>query len=797
MSKLLKVWETRQAQHAARAGGLGLLAVSLAACGSSDDTPYSQAEVDALQDEIDELTTERDDLQQAIDDATAAIEAAGADDLDDLIAQRDALQDDVDELNGEIAALQADYDELLEDLEPFSTALLTVNDDLVITLDGDDALTATHLTLLEGDVVIDVSDTDDDTLTISATGGISHSAVVQGYENITINNTSNIALTHALDGIADGTVTINNSLSASATDATVTGAGDITVVAGTGVTGTLTVDMVTGAGTVVNTGTASTVVITTGAATVAELAAQSITVVAGGDINLTAQDANTLTISGTGNVVLNAASAELGAAGTISGSATQELDVAAIADIDGATVTGFSSVIVAGTGDLTGVTTAINLDGVSTVQLSDSANVTLSSAAAVTLDYEDGDATTSLTGSLSVALAADVTGVAITINEALETDDFTVVNVTANVAQTGLDIDAGATVTINLAGAVDVVLATTTGLELNASTMTGGLTAAASADLLSITAGAGNDVIAAFAGATLIGGAGTDTLVSAVNMATVEFSGFEIIEFADNDAFLSGQLNGLAATALDPGAGADNINITGANSVNTTTIDLSGIVFANADDGVDMTGAQQNTGVILANASMTITGSNGADLLLGFDGADVISGGLGDDTITGGAGADNLTGGAGADTFNFVDSNGIDTITDFTTTADNLSFDGMTGITAVVGTAVAANAAAANVADAAVYVFADGADGTGAEVIVDYTDLEDVGAFLAAAFGDEAANDEFIAVINDTVGGQSYAYYVDFDLGNGGVGAIDEDAITLLAVITEAGGGILVAGDIA
>jgi len=121
----------------------------------------------------------------------------------------------------------------------------------------------------------------------------------------------------------------------------------------------------------------------------------------------------------------------------------------------------------------------------------------------------------------------------------------------------------------------------------------------------------------------------------------------------------------------------------------------------------------------------------------------------------------------------------------------------MTGITAVVGTAVAADAAAANVADGAVYVFADGADGTGAEVIVDYTDLEDVGAFLAAAFGDEAAGDEFIAVINDTVGGQSYAYYVDFDLGDGGAGAIDEDAITLLAVITEAGGDILVAGDIA
>jgi len=33
VSKLMKIWENRQAQQAARIGGLGLMAVSLAACG--------------------------------------------------------------------------------------------------------------------------------------------------------------------------------------------------------------------------------------------------------------------------------------------------------------------------------------------------------------------------------------------------------------------------------------------------------------------------------------------------------------------------------------------------------------------------------------------------------------------------------------------------------------------------------------------------------------------------------------------------------------------------------------------
>ncbi|MGA0778763.1 MAG: hypothetical protein ACO3O6_12855, partial [Gemmobacter sp.] len=47
VSKLLKVWENRQAQQAARVGGLGLMAVSLAACGGSDTTSFSQADIDA------------------------------------------------------------------------------------------------------------------------------------------------------------------------------------------------------------------------------------------------------------------------------------------------------------------------------------------------------------------------------------------------------------------------------------------------------------------------------------------------------------------------------------------------------------------------------------------------------------------------------------------------------------------------------------------------------------------------------------------------------------------------------
>ena len=54
-------------------------------------------------------------------------------------------------------------------------------------------------------------------------------------------------------------------------------------------------------------------------------------------------------------------------------------------------------------------------------------------------------------------------------------------------------------------------------------------------------------------------------------------------------------------------------------------------------------------------------------------------------------------------------------------------------------------------------MFADGADGTGTEVIADYTDLTDVAAFINA--GMVIANGEkFAIVINDLANSKAYVY---------------------------------------
>jgi hypothetical protein len=61
-SKLVKAWESKNAKNAAKAGGVSLMAVSLAACGGSSDvavdlTPFAQSDIDAAVAAVD-LTTD-------------------------------------------------------------------------------------------------------------------------------------------------------------------------------------------------------------------------------------------------------------------------------------------------------------------------------------------------------------------------------------------------------------------------------------------------------------------------------------------------------------------------------------------------------------------------------------------------------------------------------------------------------------------------------------------------------------------------------------------------------------------
>lgn len=82
------------------------------------------------------------------------------------------------------------------------------------------------------------------------------------------------------------------------------------------------------------------------------------------------------------------------------------------------------------------------------------------------------------------------------------------------------------------------------------------------------------------------------------------------------------------------------------------------------------------------DADKNAIGGSGADTLTGDAQANILKGNRGNDTLTGGEGGDTMTGGLGADTFVFTDikdslSTARDTITDFISGRDKLSFSGI------------------------------------------------------------------------------------------------------------------------
>ena len=142
---------------------------------------------------------------------------------------------------------------------------------------------------------------------------------------------------------------------------------------------------------------------------------------------------------------------------------------------------------------------------------------------------------------------------------------------------------------------------------------------------------------------------------------------------------------------LDGGAGDDIM--TGGAGDDTYVVD-SGFdsVGENDGEGSDTVMSSVSVATLWTNVeNLTLSGSdnldgtgNGLDnFLTGNTGSNDLSGGFGDDTIAGGLGEDILTGGDGADVFVYsqvADSDftaGADTITDFISGTDTLSFEGL------------------------------------------------------------------------------------------------------------------------
>ena len=258
--------------------------------------------------------------------------------------------------------------------------------------------------------------------------------------------------------------------------------------------------------------------------------------------------------------------------------------------------------------------------------------------------------------------------------------------------------------------------ASVTGVEAGA---TVDLTTAGSVTLDKTTTGA----ITVNVGNTSLSGTQT-SLVTAAGVTSATVNNLAIA--TDTTSARSAGVSGAALTSMTV-TGSQPTTITGGGAA-LTKIDASAIAKAVtfsatvATAGAELIGGDGGDTISGAAGADTLTGGAGNDTLTGNAGIDVVSGGDGTDTITGNAGADTLTGGAGADTFIYTantttatpavhisSSEQSDTITDFVSGTDKLSFTGANAPVAFLGnypniqTALAAQGAG-TIADRAAFV---------------------------------------------------------------------------------------------
>ena len=691
VKKLTAAWEKKNSKTA-RAGGASLMALSLAACGGEDNTPFSAADVSAAEAaattaaltgadgtvyaSVDAAVTSNDtaiadaaraegvasvdittDNQAAIDAAVAAVDLT----TDNAAATDAAVA--ADTAFSSLADLIAAYDAAVAAPAATTTALASTQDIVTMTTSSD-TVTGTSTTYTASDVISDASTSDSDTMTITATADITATPTVVNVENIVFNAEFFAAAGNGLDldadGITNGTITINHTQVGSAADtAVVTNANGVTVVAGTDVDA-LDVSMNEDAGTIVNAGDASTVTIRSEAGDdqVAVLVANgdvALTVVDTADtmtdLNVTATAASVVTVTNTANL------------DTITGDANTTIDVgASIANATAFTVTGAAGLVGgANTADLTNVATSVAVDidtgAASALTVASGANIEFSAvkgagAAATTnsiIADDAGTSTSSTESTVSITLSDDTTdannavgGYSVTLTDSATDGDDEIT--TLNIAVTG-DLDHDTTDDDDfLLVLTDNELATTVNITGGA----GGIDMATTTD-------AANDVTL---NASAVTGAVTYTQTDGVGTITTG-SAADTISFGAQDV------------TLDTGAGNDSITLT---VVATTAHSVNG------GDGVDTLNV--NTAAV-ADADMTTTTLTNIEVLtFTTDASDFLASQMSGKTYT-------ITNGAGfeIDSANSVDLTSIDLST--------LTFEDATDVVRVDLTQIATSLTAA------------------------------------------------------------------------------------------------------
>ena len=225
-NRLVKVWFLLgKEKFKSWRAGVSLL-LTLAACGDEDETPFSQADVDAAVAAVD-ITSDNDaailaaiqavdatatTVAQVASNATAAVDITS--DNAAVVAAAEAAKDaTIADLTAQLATLQASYDAVAA---PTSAALTDddaagIGPDYVAMSPSNDTITATTVTYDAADVIADNSTTDSDTLTMTATGDVTTTPQVVNVENVNFVLESFTATGQTADAILVAADNIQNS----------------------------------------------------------------------------------------------------------------------------------------------------------------------------------------------------------------------------------------------------------------------------------------------------------------------------------------------------------------------------------------------------------------------------------------------------------------------------------------------------------------------------------------------------------------------------------------------------------
>jgi len=525
------------------------------------------------------------------------------------IAKDPANSVDGAHLAAEQAKAEAALDETVVIVDG-ETYTLTAKADSFVGTDKSDLFSAEAGTLQSGDIIIDQSSTDNDTLKVTyKTADMASDATISGVENINVNIDAfdGTATTFDADNVSGATITLGSDKLGFNGKAGVTNTDANNVTAGSNVTDITVAGLTTGT---VDTGSAKNVAITTAAAT------DTINTTVNGDVFIATNAALKTVITTTADSVIEYNSAAGTTSTTIEGTSNNELTME-VADItDTQTVTNNS------TGTLT-----LNVNDAGAFNATkfdvDTINLQMSTGAAATV--ATGAKITTEVAQTSLEIAADVTTAATnavtltTGKDLLTSTTFTNIETANIVATADITIDDLATAKdAALSGTADVTVATTNAAKLDASALVGALTLEATTASSEILGGSGNNVVTVGNfDSSYTGKNGNDTVVlgSVTNSsAVVTGNGTNSIDATaltngtlavtggtGADTVKLGATIGTATLAMNGGAGADVIlATTAADFTNLTTWAVEGFETLAVKDAVGGTPASQ---------ALTINGS--------------------------------------------------------------------------------------------------------------------------------------------------------------------------------------------